>query len=170
MQSGDREREREQWQYEFQGQEHDRKQARRGSALTQRYRERGGREGGTHGYHRPRCDGRTRRGSRPSRLLGGCGGGGGGGGGGGVVGVMGRGVRLCVRLDGLHRLHQAPAGQHHVPGRHVFGLELAQALFAVPDAVAEIHKQTWRGDGGGGERKLWHTRLAKRGHRSASRT
>lgn len=52
-------------------------------------------------------------------------------------------VHLSVGLHRLHCLYQAAAGQHHVPGRHVFGLQLPHALLTVPDAIAKIHKETW---------------------------
>lgn len=53
-------------------------------------------------------------------------------------------VRLSFRLDGLDRFYQAAARKHHIPGSHVFGLQLPQTLLAVPDPVAKIHKEAWK--------------------------
>lgn len=52
-------------------------------------------------------------------------------------------VCLSFRLDGLHCFYQAAAGKHHIAGCHVFGLQLPQALLAVPDPIAKIHTETW---------------------------
>lgn len=56
------------------------------------------------------------------------------------------GDHLTVGLNVLHRFHQAAAGQHHVAGGHVFGLQLPESFLAVPDPVAKIYKKTWEQD------------------------
>lgn len=61
----------------------------------------------------------------------------------GSVDVVRRGVHLTIGLDRLHRFDQAATGQHHVPGGHVFGLQLPHALLTVPDPIAKIYKETW---------------------------
>jgi hypothetical protein len=59
--------------------------------------------------------------------------------------VEGAGVTLSIRLHRLDCLYQAATGEHHIPGCHIIGLQLPQALLTVPDPIAKIHEQTWRG-------------------------